>query len=150
MLIEIIRVVLRDRKVGMSCFCCFSFALYLASPSASMDKFGAFFFFRYDNSHCLLVSQSCGRGYVPPNQAPCLSSKKNWLDITAFIHCPPALLYREDVKLGGGLRQQRRKRNIYRFLWFRLWLLSLQTNPLTLDSKTERIHLQAVTRWKYP
>lgn len=36
------------------------------------------------------------------------------------------------------------------FVWFRLWLLSLQTNPLRLDSKGERVHLQAVTRWEHP
>lgn len=87
-------------------------------------------------------------------RAPCSPSKKNLLEITASVRYHPALLYREDA----GLRKKKKSRsgsNVEReifigFVWFRLWLLSLQTNPLRLDSKGERVHLQAVTRWEHP
>lgn len=92
---------------------------------------------------------------VPPqSQGTVFPQQEELLDITASVHYHPALLYREDA----GLKKKKKSRsgsNVEReifigFVWFRLWLLSLQTNPLRLDSKGERVHLQAVTRWEHP
>lgn len=73
------------------------------------------------------------------------------------LYSPPScfsLQRRRWLEKKSSKGSNERERNIYRFcvilVWFRLWLLSLQTNPLSLNSKTERVHLQAVTRWKHP